>query len=158
MTVFGNPLIVASIALRAYLFFAELQAISTLTMTPRPCPPATTLPPKIQALAKRHLCLFVVGLLGSSILMLVSRLWLLKLPTFLNLGLLLWVNINKSSAPSHLGTPRENWPLASPQSVGVLLSTSSEKFGIRALAKTEGSNDKVENKVESKLGRARKRE
>jgi hypothetical protein len=91
-TILGKLLIVASIVFQAYLFFADKQTTAAfdrqLVQALSAC---NCLSPEIQALVKQHLRLVVAGLLASSVLFLVSRCWLLKLPALLGLGLLLWV-------------------------------------------------------------------
>lgn len=167
VTVLGKLLIIASIAFQAYLFFADRQAISTfdkdLSKAMSAC---NCLTPEIQALVKQHLRLVVVGLLGSSILMLVSRCWLLKLPTLLGLGLLLWVEHHQVFRAIPTLALLENTGLW--HSLGLLgvvvyllgaecTACKSEKCSTGVSAKAEGSKDKVEAKEEPKQGKGRKR-
>lgn len=167
MTVLGKLLIIASIAFQAYLFFTDRQAISTfdkdLTKAMSACNCFT---PEIQALVKQHLRLVIVGLLGSSILMVISRCWLLKLPTLLGLGLLLWVEHHQVFRTIPTLALLENTGLW--HSLGLLgvviyllgaecTACKTKKCGTGASAKTEANKDKVENKEESKSGKGRKK-
>ena len=90
-TILGKTLIIASIVFEAYLIYADKQTIAAFdkqlahAMTGCDC-----FTPEIQKLLKEHLRLVVVGLLGAAVL-LFANCWAFKLPTFLGLSLLLWV-------------------------------------------------------------------
>lgn len=90
-TFLGKALIIASIVFEAYLIYADKQAITAFdkqlghALTACDC-----LTPEIQKYIKEYLRLVVVGLLGASVLLFVNC-WAFKLPTFLGLSLLLWV-------------------------------------------------------------------
>lgn len=90
-TLLGKTLIIASIVFEAYLIYADKQTITAfdkqLTHAMAGCDCFT---PDIQKLLKEHLRLVVVGLLGAAVL-LFAKCWAFKLPTFLGLSLLLWV-------------------------------------------------------------------
>lgn len=92
ITFFGKALIIASIVFEAYLFFADKQTITAfdkqLTQAMTGCDWFT---PEIQKLLKEHLRLVVAGLLASSALLLVIKHWFFKLPVFIGLSLLLWI-------------------------------------------------------------------
>lgn len=167
VTVLGKFLIIASIAFQAYLFFADRQAISTFDKDlSKTLAAYNFITPEIQALVKQHLRLVVVGLLGSSILILVSRSWLLKLPTLLGLGLLLLVEHHQVFRTIPTLALLENTGLwHSLGLLGVIIyllgaecsAGKEENNGTGASAKTEGSKDKVENKEEARSGKGRKR-
>jgi hypothetical protein len=167
MTALGKLLIIASIAFQAYLIFADRQAISTFDKNlSKALTACNCLTPEIQALTKQFLPLVVVALLGSSILMLLSRAWLLKLPTLLGLGLLLWVEHHQVFRTIPTLALLENtgfWHSLGLLGVIIYLlgaectACKSEKSSTVASAKTEGSKDKVETKEESKSGKGRKR-
>ena len=90
-TLLGKTLIIASIVFEAYLIYADKQTIAAfdkqLTSAMANCDCFT---PEIQKHLKDYLRLVVVGLLGASVL-LFAKCWAFKLPTFLGLSLLLWV-------------------------------------------------------------------
>ena len=92
ITFFGKALIIASIVFEAYLFFADRQTISAFdkqlsqALTGCDC-----LTPEITKLLKEHLRMVIVGLLGSSALLLIIKHWFFKLPVFIGLSLLLWI-------------------------------------------------------------------
>jgi hypothetical protein len=91
-TVFGKILIVVSIIFEAYLLYADKSAIDSFdkqlgqALTGCEC-----LTPDILKLIKEHLRLVVAGLLASSALIVPFKCWSLKLPAFIGLSLLLWI-------------------------------------------------------------------
>lgn len=91
-TFFGKALIIASIVFEAYLFFADRQTIAAfdkqLVQALTGCDCFT---PEIQKLVKEHLRLAIAGLLASSVFLLLIKHWFFKLPVFIGLSLLLWV-------------------------------------------------------------------
>jgi hypothetical protein len=163
VTTLGKLLIIASIAFQAYLFFADRQAISTFDKELNKALSACNcLTPEIQALVKQYLRFVVVGLLGSSVLLLI-RCWLLKLPTLLGLGLLLWVEHHQVFRTVPTLALLENTALW--HSLGLLgvviyllgaecTSCKEDKSG-----KGECSKEKAETKEEpkEKAGKGRKR-
>ena len=92
VTFFGKLLIAVSIIFEAYLLYADKPAIDSFdkqlghAMTGCDC-----LTPEILKLIKEHLRLVVAGLLASSILFVAIKSWVLKLPAFIGLSVLLWV-------------------------------------------------------------------
>lgn len=92
VTVFGKLLIVVSIIFEAYLLYADKSAIDSfdkqLTQAISGC---DCLTPDIQKLIKEHLRLVVAGLLASSALFVFFKCWGFKLPAFLGLSILLWI-------------------------------------------------------------------
>jgi len=92
MTFFGKLLIAVSIIFEAYLLFADKSAIDSFdkqlghALTGCDC-----LTPEILKLIKEHLRLVVAGFLASSILFVLVKAWLLKLPAFIGLSVLLWI-------------------------------------------------------------------
>jgi hypothetical protein len=91
-TFLGKLLIVASIVFEAYLFYADKAAISTFDkQLGQALTSCNCLTPEIQTYVREYLRLVLVGLLASSALTLICRCWSLKLPVFLGLSILLWV-------------------------------------------------------------------
>lgn len=92
VTFFGKLLIAVSIIFEAYLLFADKSAIDSFdkqlghALTGCDC-----LTPEILKLIKEHLRLVVAGFLASSILFVLVKAWLLKLPAFIGLSVLLWI-------------------------------------------------------------------
>ena len=92
VTFFGKLLIAVSIIFEAYLLFADKSAIDSFdkqlghALTGCDC-----LTPEILKLVKEHLRLVVAGFLASSILFVLVKAWLLKLPAFIGLSVLLWI-------------------------------------------------------------------
>jgi hypothetical protein len=92
ITFFGKALIIASIVFEAYLFYADRQTITAFdkqlsqALTTCDC-----LTPEIQKLVKEHLRLAIAGLLASSVFILLIKNWFFKLPVFIGLSVLLWV-------------------------------------------------------------------
>jgi hypothetical protein len=83
----GKLLIVTSIVFQAYVLFSDQETITQFNdklkaaLTVCNC-----IPPNIAAMIQEHARLAVVGLLASSVLMLVLKCWIVK--TFVLLGLL----------------------------------------------------------------------
>lgn len=92
VTFFGKLLIAVSIIFEAYLLYADKSAIDSFdkqlghALTGCDC-----LTPEILKMIKEHLRLVVAGFLASSILFVLVRSWVLKLPTFIGLSVLLWI-------------------------------------------------------------------
>ncbi len=92
VTIVGKLLIAVSIIFEAYLLYADKSAIDSFdkqlghALTGCDC-----LTPEILKLIKEHLRLVVAGFLASSVLFVFVKAWILKLPAFIGLSVLLWI-------------------------------------------------------------------
>lgn len=168
MTTVGKILIITSIAFQAYLFLTDRQAISNFDKDlQKALSTCHCLTPELQTLTKQYLRLIVVGLLGSSIFLLI-RCWLLKLPTILGLALLLWVEHHQVFRTLPTWALLENTALwHSLGLIGVVIYLlGAECTPCKEETCTKGNSDKtqtqdnkgkVQNKEDPKSSKGRKR-
>lgn len=97
LTFLGKVLIISSILLQAYLLYQnESTGAAFDTQLSQALTACHCLSPEIQQHVKAYLRLVIAGLLASSVLILVCKCWSFKLPTFIGLALLLWVEHRSS--------------------------------------------------------------
>lgn len=93
VTLLGKTLIIASLLFQSYLLLSDRQTISAFNknlnqgLTACHC-----LTPEIQAYVKTYLREAIAFLIATSVLILVFKYWICKLPILLGLSLLLWVD------------------------------------------------------------------
>ncbi len=94
ITFLGKLLIIASLGFQAFLLYQDKSSInsfdSQLNKALSSCK-CEMLTPEIIAHIKEHLRLVLTGLLASSALFLFFKCWCFKIPTFLGLSILLWI-------------------------------------------------------------------